>query len=98
MEKPTIIITGGTGFIGSHTCVELMDSYHLVVVDNLCNSNEGVIDKIKEITQSDNITFYKENLLDIIVLNEIFRKHEPVGVIHFAGLKSIGESISCMDD
>lgn len=93
MEKPTIIITGGAGFIGSHTCVELMDSYHLVVVDNLCNSNKNVIDKIKEITQRDNITFYKEDLLDTLVVKEIFRKHEPIAVIHFAGLKAVGESV-----
>ena len=49
MEKPTIIITGGTGFIGSHTCVELINSYNLVVIDNLFNSKKEVIDKIKQI-------------------------------------------------
>ena len=65
MEKPTIIITGGTGFIGSHTCVELMDSYNLVVVDNLLNSKKEVIDKVKQITQKENIEFYNFDLLDI---------------------------------
>ena len=93
MEKPTIIITGGTGFIGSHTCVELMDSYNLVVIDNLLNSKKEVIDKIKQITQKDNIQFYNFDLLDDKLLDAVFQKHKPFGVIHFAGLKAVGESV-----
>ena len=93
MEKPTIIITGGTGFIGSHTCVELMDSYNLVVIDNLLNSKKEVIDKVKQITQKDNIEFYNFDLLDERLLDAVFQKHKPYGVIHFAGLKAVGESV-----
>ena len=93
MEKPTIIITGGTGFIGSHTCVELMDSYNLVVVDNLLNSKKEVIDKVKQITQKENIEFYNFDLLDKTQLNAVFQKYNPYGVIHFAGLKAVGESV-----
>ena len=93
MKKPTIIITGGTGFIGSHTCVELMDSYNLVVIDNLLNSKKEVIDKIKQITKKDNIQFYNFNLLDERLLDAVFQKHKPYGVIHFAGLKAVGESV-----
>jgi UDP-glucose 4-epimerase len=93
MEKPTIIITGGTGFIGSHTCVELMNSYNLIVIDNLLNSKKEVIDKIKQITQKDNIQFYNFDLLDKKQLDIIFQKYNPYGVIHFAGLKAVGESV-----
>ena len=93
MEKPTIIITGGTGFIGSHTCVELMDSYNLVVIDNLFNSKKEVINKIKQITKKDNIQFYNFDLLDERLLDAVFQKHNPYGVIHFAGLKAVGESL-----
>lgn len=93
MEKPTIIITGGTGFIGSHTCVELINSYNLVVIDNLLNSKKEVIDKVKQITKKDNIQFYHFNLLDDKLLDAVFRKHKPFGVIHFAGLKAVGESV-----
>ena len=93
MEKPTIIITGGTGFIGSHTCVELMDSYNLVVIDNLLNSKKEVIDKVKQITQKENIEFYNFDLLDKTQLNAVFQKYNPYGVIHFAGLKAVGESV-----
>jgi len=93
MEKPTIIITGGAGFIGSHTCVELMNSYNLVVIDNLLNSKKEVIDKVKQITQKDNIQFYNFDLLDKTQLDTIFQKYNPYGVIHFAGLKAVGESV-----
>ena len=90
--KPTIVVTGGTGFIGSHTCVELLKIYEIIIIDNLCNSNKNVIDKIKQITNED-ITFYEEDLLNKNRLNDIFDKHKPQTVIHFAGLKTVGESI-----
>lgn len=90
--KPTIIVTGGTGFIGSHTCVELSELYNIIIIDNLCNSNKNVLDKIKQITNQD-ITFYEEDLLNKDRLNDIFDKHKPHTVIHFAGLKAVGESV-----
>ena len=90
--KKRIVVTGWSGFIGSHTCVELLKTYEIIIIDNLCNSNENVIDKIKQIANED-ITFYKEDLLNKNRLNDIFDKHKPDTVIHFAGLKAVGESI-----
>ena len=90
-----IIITGGTGFIGSHTCIELLTSanYNIIIIDNLCNSNKNVVEKIEKITKSKNITFYNNDLLDKQVINKIFKLYNPYAVIHFAGLKAVGESI-----
>ena len=90
--KPSIIVTGGTGFIGSHTCVELSETYEIVIIDNLCNSNKNVLNKIKQITDK-NITFYEEDLLNIKKIDRIFYQHKPCAVIHFAGLKAVGESV-----
>jgi UDP-glucose 4-epimerase len=89
----TIIVTGGLGFIGSHTCVELLNYYNVVIIDNLLNSNIIVLDKIKLITTKNNITFYHVDLLDKQKIDDIFKLHNPYSVIHFAGLKSVGESI-----
>ena len=91
--KQTIIVTGGTGFIGSHTCVELSETYEIIVIDNLCNSNKNVIDKINQLTNQKKITFYQEDLVNIDKLNNIFNRHKPYAVIHFAGLKAVGESL-----
>ena len=90
--KPTIIVTGGTGFIGSHTCAELSETYEIVIIDNLCNSNRNVLDKIKLLT-SQRLTFYEEDLVHMYKLDYIFNRHKPHAVIHFAGLKAVGESI-----
>ena len=88
-----ILVTGGCGYIGSHTCCELLDNgYDVVIVDNLCNSKEEVIDKIKEITGKD-VTFYKGDVCDKELLNKIFDEQEISSVIHFAGLKAVGESV-----
>lgn len=94
MDKKKIIITGGTGYIGSHICVELIKYYDLIIIDNLNNSKKEVIDKIKEISRKDNISFYNYDLLDKININNIFEKYNPYGVIHLAGLKSVNESVN----
>lgn len=87
-----ILVTGGLGYIGSHTCVELINEGHkVVVVDNLLNSKELVKDRIKEITGSD-IIFYKMDLLDSDGLKKVFSENDIDSVIHFAALKAVGES------
>ncbi|EGT3616592.1 UDP-glucose 4-epimerase GalE [Clostridium perfringens] len=87
-----ILVTGGLGYIGSHTCVELMNEGHeVVVIDNLSNSKESVKDRIKEITGSD-IKFYKMDLLDREGVERVFFENEIDSVIHFAALKAVGES------
>lgn len=89
----TILVTGGTGYIGSHTCVELLNKgYEVVVFDNLYNSKIEVVDRIKEITGKD-ITFYKADLNDKESMRIVFENHKFDAVIHFAGLKAVGESV-----
>lgn len=88
-----ILVTGGCGFIGSHTCCELLDNnYEVVVIDNLSNSKEDVIAKIKEITNKD-LKFYKGDLCDKELVDKIFKNENIDAVIHFAGLKAVGESV-----
>ena len=89
----TILVTGGAGYIGSHAAVELLDSgYDIVVVDNLSNSKMEAINRVKELTGKD-FPFYEVDLLNYDALNEIFNKHSIDSVIHFAGLKAVGESV-----
>lgn len=89
-----VLVTGGCGYIGSHTCVELLDSgYDVVVVDNLSNSKEDVIDKIETITGK-KVKFYKEDICNKDKMNEIFTSEEIDAVIHFAGFKAVGESVA----
>lgn len=89
-----ILVTGGTGFIGSHTCVELLaKDYEVVVIDNLSNSKEEVVSKIEAIANK-KITFYKGDVLDKTLLSEIFSTHKIDAVIHFAGFKAVGESVA----
>lgn len=90
-----ILVTGGAGYIGSHTCVELLNSgYDVVVVDNLCNASEESIRRIKKITGKD-LAFYKVDLLDRDALKKVFEENKDIyAVIHFAGLKAVGESVS----
>lgn len=89
-----ILVTGGAGYIGSHTCVELLNKGHeVVVVDNLCNSSEESLNRVKQITGKE-ATFYKADLLDQAALEEIFSKETIDAVIHFAGLKAVGESVA----
>lgn len=89
-----ILVTGGTGYIGSHTCVELLnEGYEVVVFDNLYNSKIDVVDKIENITGK-KITFYKADMLDKESMRPVFEEHTFDAVIHFAGLKAVGESVA----
>lgn len=89
-----LLVTGGLGYIGSHTVVELIESGHeVVIVDNLCNSDISVLDKI-EMLVGFKPTFYGVDINDWLAMNEIFQKHDFDGVIHFAGLKAVGESVA----
>ena len=88
-----VLVTGGAGYIGSHTCVELLDAgYELVIVDNFSNSKPEVLNRIKEITGKD-FKFYEVDLLDKEGLEVAFAENEIDAVIHFAGLKAEGESV-----
>ena len=87
-----ILVTGGTGFIGSHTCVELLNSgYEVVIADNLYNSKELVVDRIETITGKRPV-FYNLDICDREALNELFDKENIDAAIHFAGYKAVGES------
>ena len=89
----SILVTGGAGFIGSHTCVELLENgYDVVVVDNLSNSCEKSLERVKEITGKE-VTFYKGDILDRDFLESVFEKENIASCIHFAGLKAVGESV-----
>ena len=89
-----ILVTGGCGFIGSHTCCELLDNnYEVIIADNLCNSKKSIIEDIKKITNKD-ILFYEVDLCDKESLEKIFIENKIDAVIHFAGLKAVGESVS----
>ena len=88
-----ILVTGGAGYIGSHTCVELQNAgYDVVVVDNLCNSSEESLKRVEQITGK-KAKFYKVDLLDEAGLTKVFEQEEITSVIHFAGLKAVGESV-----
>ena len=88
-----ILVTGGAGYIGSHTVVELQNSgYDVVVLDNLSNSSEKALDRVSKITGKP-VKFYKADILDREALNEIFDKEDIDSCIHFAGLKAVGESV-----
>lgn len=88
-----VLVTGGAGYIGSHTCVELLNAgYEVVIMDNLCNAKIQVLDRIKQITGKD-FTFYKTDMLDAEAVDKIFTENQIDAVIHFAGLKAVGESV-----
>ena len=89
-----ILVTGGAGFIGSHTLVELLnEDYDVVVLDNFCNSKPIVFDRIKKITGK-TVKYYEADLLDYDAVDKIFSENDIDSVIHFAGLKAVGESVS----
>jgi len=93
-EFMNILVTGGAGYIGSHTSVALLEAGHTVIIaDNLCNSNVGTINKVKQITKNE-IIFYQIDVTDEEEVESIFSKHHIDGVIHFAGLKAVNESVS----
>lgn len=88
-----ILVTGGAGYIGSHTVVELLNHHvEIVVLDNLSNSSEVSLQRVQQITGK-NITFYQGDILDREILQRIFSTHKIEAVIHFAGLKAVGESV-----
>lgn len=89
-----ILVTGGAGYIGSHTCVELLQAGHeVIIVDNLSNSKSMAIERIQELGTRP-VYFYKTDLLDSAHIESIFTEHKIDAVIHFAGLKAVGESVS----
>lgn len=88
-----ILVTGGAGYIGSHTCIELLSAgYEVVVVDNLVNSGKEAVKRVEQITGA-KLPFYKADIRDKEALEKIFREEEINSVIHFAGLKAVGESV-----
>ena len=88
-----ILVTGGAGYIGSHTCVELLNrGMDVVVIDNLVNSSAKSLERVRQITGKD-LAFYQKDVRDRAALDEIFEKHDINCVIHFAGLKAVGESV-----
>ncbi len=88
-----ILVTGGCGYIGSHTCVELLNAgYEVVVVDNLCNASPKALDAVAQLTGK-RPAFYEADVRDEAALEQIFRSHSICCVIHFAGLKAVGESV-----
>lgn len=94
----SILVTGGAGFIGSHTCVELIQrGYSVVIVDDLSNSSQVAVDRIRKICGIDaddaQLRFYKQNILDREALDAIFAENDVDAIIHFAGFKAVGESV-----
>jgi UDP-glucose 4-epimerase len=89
-----VLVTGGAGYIGSHTCVELLEAGHEVfVIDNLCNGHEAALERVRGITNCE-LQFMNADIRDSNALDKIFNTFKPDSVIHFAGLKAVGESVS----
>lgn len=92
-SKKYVLVTGGAGYIGSHTCIELLAAgYQPVVVDNLCNSREISLQRVAQIS-GENIPFHQLDITDEKALRDVFSQYNFVGVLHFAGLKAVGESV-----
>lgn len=88
-----ILVTGGAGYIGSHTCIEMLNAgYEVVVIDNLDNSNQESLARVEKITGK-SVKFYKDDVRDKDALRKIFKENKIEAVIHFAGLKAVGESV-----
>lgn len=93
-NKSTILVTGGTGYIGSHTVLQLLDAdYNVIILDNLCNSKLESLKRLKKISEQE-IKFYQVDLLNYEKLEEVFKNESIDAVIHFAGLKAVGESVN----
>ncbi|HOO28857.1 MAG TPA: SDR family NAD(P)-dependent oxidoreductase, partial [Lachnospiraceae bacterium] len=89
----TVLVTGGAGFIGSHTCVELINAgYEVVIADNFYNSCMEAVRRVEKITGK-SVKFYEADLLDRKALEEIFEREQIEAVIHFAAYKAVGESV-----
>ena len=89
-----VLVTGGAGYIGSHTCVELLEAGHEVfVIDNLCNGHEAALKRVRGITNCE-LQFMNADIRDLDALDKIFNDFKPEAVIHFAGLKAVGESVA----
>ncbi len=89
-----VLVTGGAGYIGSHCCLELLQAgFEVVVIDNLCNSNDESLKRVEKITDL-SLSLYREDINDKAALTRIFTEHEIQSVIHFAGLKAVGESVA----
>jgi len=87
------LVTGGAGFIGSHTSVQLVnDGHEVVIIDNLCNASTAVFPRLSQITGKE-VTFYQGDIRDRRLLQDIFARHSIEHVLHFAGLKAVGESV-----
>src|SRR4051794_39362596 len=92
--SPTILVTGGAGFIGSHTCVALAATgYTPVILDNLCNSDVRVLDRLARIC-GEAPAFIEGDVRDRALMDRVLREHRIFGVIHFAGLKAVGDSVA----
>lgn len=89
-----ILVTGGAGYIGSHTCIELIEAgFDIVVLDNLCNSSAESLQRVAQLVNQPEITFYEGDIRDATLVNNILSEHKIDSVIHFAGLKAVGESV-----
>ena len=89
----SILVTGGAGYIGSHTCVALLEAgYEIVVADNLCNSKAETVEKVQQLTKRE-FPFYQIDVTETAPVDRLFSEHQIDGVIHFAGLKAVGESV-----
>jgi UDP-glucose 4-epimerase len=94
-NQQTVLVTGGAGYIGSHTCIELLTAgYQVIVVDNLCNSSAESLKRVADIVACNPLAFYELDIRDKSALRKVFSQHTIHSVMHFAGLKSVGESVA----